>query len=145
MSNYKKLYEIEGFDTGVKVRQKSWKREGFIYYNALDKCWLNGSNDEKTADTDVVDFNEPVWEVYEEPKKERWVKFYRVFDAIGGWFPSTFYSENNEYIDGGTIRQGRELKMCSILTDEMVYEALIDKNDEVLKCKLPSGREVRVV
>lgn len=60
-----KLYEIKGFDKGVKIRHKSWDKEEYIYFDSdfwLDK---NGNHYDHYV---AVFFNHTDWEVYEEPK-----------------------------------------------------------------------------
>jgi len=74
---YKKLYEIEGFDNGVKVRHKNWNENCYIYFyvtydgfNCKKGTWLDEYG--KLAwDGYFKYFHKPVWEVYQDPNEKK--------------------------------------------------------------------------
>ena len=141
---YKKLYEIEGFDTGVKVRHKDFGKNSFYFYSKVENEWLDESG-EQAEFYYFYQFQRPVWEVYEEPKKEEWIKFYRVFDIEEGHFVSICLTKNNNYIENCRFNITTRRKDL-FTTDIVAYEALFNFNEDnkVLKYRFPNNEVLEV-
>lgn len=90
-----KLYEIEGFDKGAKVKRKKWTKTKYVIY--AKGCFINSSKKEKIISIkDIIEKND--WLVYEEPKKFKRYWLWNIKTQNNIWYRYYIFL-NDELVD----------------------------------------------
>lgn len=104
-----KLYEIEGYLDGRKVRKKEWGNSDYIYFKKGFWVWDDG--DVFCVDEDGIKEN---WEEYKEPKKKEKYHLYNIKSSYGWWRTQYFFNDKGLTSGGfdkyGTALNWNELK-----------------------------------
>ncbi len=73
-----KLYEIEGYLEGVKIRHPNWEEGFYTYFNK--GVWFD-EKDKRFYIDEYLALKGVYWELYEEPKEKVMLSRYRIYDT----------------------------------------------------------------
>lgn len=96
-----KLYEIEGYLSGIKIRRRSWTAREYIFFNQIN--WVDGDGEFQQPNflDNVCDYDD--WETYEETKKKRKMWRWLVESATDIYITESYYDENGKGKDPGCV------------------------------------------
>jgi hypothetical protein len=131
----------------LKINQTIWFNGNKYFITLLDRC--DYCNELVKLETSSIKTCENWENIHKncsltEPKKEEWIKFYKVFDIEDGQYFLCGYTKEKkvikEYFLEDTCLNHSILKV----TNKLIFEALINEHGKVLKYRFPSNEIMEV-